>query len=72
MKEPVTTTFADLKGLNRQEQKDFLKVATEWLRAYPSTQQHMDGYYDEGDDVDFADEIAAYLSVQLQEMPNED
>lgn len=60
-----------MKGNLRQEQKEFLKKAIAWLETYPDTQSHDHGNYLDHEDVDLADEIAAYLSAQLKEMPNE-
>lgn len=60
-----------MKGNARQAQRQFLADAIAWLEHYPDTQSHDHGHYLEHEDVDFADKLIAYLTVQLGEMPNE-
>jgi hypothetical protein len=71
-KNPMTTTESKTTPTQRRvEQKEFLRAAIEWLECYPSTQQDMEVNYRESEDADYAEKLAAYLSVQIQEMPNE-
>jgi len=55
----------------RQAQKQFLKDAIQWLERYPCTQEHTETFYDEADEVELADKLAAFLTAYLNDMPNE-